>query len=258
MRINDLGGQVAVNLSTSVTDIVTLTDAAVDPRWPRATALGLRQITPDDMTKSGMDVDQSATQAQKVEPGQNPAVLLDRDVPDPPLTLSRGTVVDLPAEAGWQLSVRWDVSLVPSSAVDVVAFAVDESEQVVEETDFCFFNNLSHPSGAIELSLETPGEAIVDIRPDALPSDRRRVIVAAALEGPATFGDLGPIELVLRAGDGSPHVRSVLDASSTETTLILATIYDRGGTWRVRSVGQGFETDLASLAVQHGVDVSEE
>lgn len=81
--------------------------------------------------------------------------------------------------------------------------------------------------------------------------------MAAALEGEATFGDLGPIELVLRTAAGIPTIRATLDAATEENTLILATLYNRDGVWRMRAVGRGYATGLAALAVLHGVDVDD-
>ncbi|MEP7795856.1 TerD family protein [Sanguibacter sp. 25GB23B1] len=247
-RIIDLGGQVAVNLSASVTDVVELADARLDRRWSRVTALGLGQLDPHDLARSTS------------VPGSAPptAGTASASIPTSSVTLARGAVVDLPDHDRWQLSVRWDERLGDRCAVDVVAFVVDETEQVGDDSDFCFFNSPAHPSGALDLVLETRDEALVEIRPGLLPHGQHRVIVAASIDGAGTFGDLGPIELVLRDPDGAPLVRSVIDAASIESTLVLAAIYDRGGTWRIRAVGQGFETDLAALAARHGVDVSQD
>ena len=37
--------------------------------------------------------------------------------------------------------------------------------------------------------------------------------------------------------------------------MLLAELYRRETGWRVRAVGQGYDDDLAELAVRHGVDV---
>lgn len=246
-KIIDLGGQVAVNLSARVTDVVELAEARLDRRWPRVSALGLGILDAHDLAPSAL-----------IATPTPPTVrIASESTPTSSATLSRGAVIDLPEQDRWQLSVRWAEALGEGCAVDVVAFVVDESEQVGDDSDFCFFNSPAHPTGALDLTLETPGEALIDMNLGLLPPDRHRVIVAASIDGEATFGALGPIELVLRDLDGFPLVRSVLDAASIETTLTLATVYDRGGTWRIRAVGQGFETDLAALAARHGVDVSD-
>ena len=108
------------------------------------------------------------------------------------------------------------------------------------------------------LEADAPGEALCTIRPEDLPSQQRRVLLAAAIDGEAVFEDVGAVEFVLRDGDGAPVARATLDAATTERTLVLGTLYARNGTWRWRVVGQGYEDGLAELAVRHGVDVDEE
>jgi stress response protein SCP2 len=107
-------------------------------------------------------------------------------------------------ETGAKPPTEWGDRGDKVEAVDVVAFVVDADEQVGEDSGFCFYNNLTHPIGAVDLALETPGEALLQARLNLLPEGRARIVVAAALEGDATFGDLGPIELVLRTTVGTP------------------------------------------------------
>lgn len=47
----------------------------------------------------------------------------------------------------------------------------------------------------------------------------------------------------------------MLDAGTTEQSLVLSDFYQRNGQWRVRAIGQGYEEDLAPFATRHGVDV---
>jgi hypothetical protein len=46
-------------------------------------------------------------------------------------------------------------------------------------------------------------------------------------------------------------------AGMTETALILAELYQRNGSWKVRVVGQGFNGGLAALATHLGVEISD-
>lgn len=52
--------------------------------------------------------------------------------------------------------------------------------------------------------------------------------------------------------------RAPLVAATDEQTLVLASLYQRNGTWRFRAVGQGYEFGLATLAVRHGIDVEQD
>ncbi len=83
------------------------------------------------------------------------------------------------------------------------------------------------------------------------------MLLAAAIDGTAAFGDVDPIELVLRDNNGAAVARATLDAATDERSLILGTLYQRNGTWRWHAIGQGYPDNLADLAIRHGVDIDE-
>lgn len=247
-RVAELGGQGAANLTASITDIVAMPGAEVDPRWVRAKNLALCRLDPVTLQPIA-DVPVSAPP---------PDVAIERKATTPePTVLRRGGATDLPGDIdGWSLAISWP-DRASAIEVDVVAFIVDSDEQVETGPDFCFYNQPAHPSGSIELELDTPNEALAILRPSRLPETQRRIVVAAAMDDDHTFGELGPIELVLRTSDGVPVVRATLDAATDERSLLLANVYDREGVWRCRAVGQGYPAGLAGLAVMHGVDIEE-
>jgi DNA polymerase-3 subunit epsilon len=166
--------------------------------------------------------------------------------------LPRGGVVDLPDLEQWSLSVRRGDG---PAEVDVVTFLTDDSERVLDDSGLVFFNAPSHPSGSVSVLTEIPDESLVDVDLEMLPEGVTRVVVAAATSGDVTFGEIGPLELVLRGSDGAQEVRSTLDAGTVERSMVLAVLYRRGDTWRFRAVGQGYETGLAELVGLFGVEV---
>ncbi|NEE35761.1 TerD family protein, partial [Streptomyces sp. SID7982] len=86
----------------------------------------------------------------------------------------------------------------------------------------------------------------------------RKVVVAAAIDGAATFGAVGAIQIGAALGSsGAPLARATLDAATTERTLLLAEIYRRGRVGRLRAVGQGYDHGLDALARGYGVDVAD-
>jgi DNA polymerase III subunit epsilon len=255
-RVAELGGQGAANLTATVTDVVGLAGCERDPRWQRVVKLGVTQLHADTL-QPDTDSDTLETDAQPRR-AATPAIALPASAPLETIVLPRGGATDLPTEVDqWALSVNWPDGE-DRAEIDVVAFIVDSDEQVSVDHDFCFYNNPSHPSGAIELDFDTPAETVALICPDALPAGQTRVVIAASIDGDTTFGAVGPIEVVLRTADGLLVVRATLDAAIRERSLILANLYQRNGTWRFRAVGQGYRTGLAALAVLHGVDIEED
>ncbi|MGY1786357.1 TerD family protein [Geodermatophilus sp. SYSU D00698] len=256
-RLLAAGASVAVNLTGSVTDVVLLGSPSTDPRAVKARALGVSLLDAESLAPVGWPGTGPEDGAQAPAPAEAPA---DRVEATPARVLVRGEVMDLPAGSDWLAEVRWAVPGRHAAVrfdVDVVALVVDADEQVAVDEDLVFFNAPAHPSGAVTLTFGTPGEALCALRPGALPAPQRRVLLAAAIDGEATFGDVGAVELVLRDGEGAPIARATLDAATTERSLVLATLYLRNGSWRWRAVGQGYDDDLAALAVRHGVDVED-
>ncbi|GAA1545170.1 hypothetical protein GCM10009678_29750 [Actinomadura kijaniata] len=194
-----------------------------------------------------------------------PGVPLDRadtgrTVPRPrpahPRTLPRGAVFDLPEAPWWTIAVSWEQQA--RGAADVVAFALDEDGRVAADGDFVFYGAPESTDGTVRLSTDGPAEQSVALDLAALPPAVRRVAVAAAIDGPGTFGDLGAIEVAAVPSTRSvPLARATLDTATTERTLLLAEVYRRGDGWRLRPVGQGHGHDLPELARSFGVDVED-
>lgn len=259
-RVLEAGASVAVNLTGSVTDVVVLPSPEPDPRMGRARRLGVRALDHETLAPCPWPTGDPGPAEPLAEPLAAPASRSAERAPEPRV-LIRGEAMDLPGIPEWLVEVRWAS---PSKhardryEIDVVAFVVDADEQVSVDEDFVFYNAPEHPSAAVSLTTGTPGEALCLVRPDRLPPAQRRVLIAAAIDGPATFGDAGPIEVVLRDGEGAPVARATLDAATEERSLVLGTLYRRDDRWRWRPVGQGYPDGLAELAIRHGVDVDEE
>lgn len=142
------------------------------------------------------------------------------------------------AELGnaWTLRASWAQS--GSWEVDLVAFLLDD-EQVSADEDFVFYTQ-PETTGA-RLPADGPNEQSMTSALDAFPAHCRRVVFAAAIDGAdVTFGDVGAIEFEVTPGAEARVVaRSTLDAATEARTLLLAEVYLRGETWRLRSIGQG-------------------
>jgi DNA polymerase-3 subunit epsilon len=254
-RLVDAGASVAVNLTGSVTDVVNGPSTGSDPRTAKAQSLGVRLL--DDRTLLPVPWPVASGPAPVIElPGAaTPVGTTDRS-----RNLVRGEVFVLPPQDEWLVEVRWQAPgrhATDRFDLDVVAFVVDEDEQVSVDEDFVFFNAPGHPTGSVALETDVPGEALCRLRPGDLPAGQRRVLLAAVIDGEVTFGDVGGVELVLRDGDGAPVARATLDAATQERSLVLGHLYERHGSWRWRPVGQGYQDDLGALAVRHGVDVED-
>ena len=59
-------------------------------------------------------------------------------------------------------------------------------------------------------------------------------------------------------GAGTPLVTFDIAEATTETAFVFGEVYRRAGAWKVRAVGQGWDSGLVGLATDFGVSVDDE
>ncbi|MGV9964182.1 TerD family protein [Streptomyces olivaceus] len=240
-RIVELGGSAAVNLSASVTDVVLLEGGEGDRRMSRISTLGLPVHDLHWLTAPT-----AATPAAAPLRTQEPRVM------------PRGGVINLPVPhtQEWYVTAAWAQQY--DYEIDVVAFLLDEDEQVTFDEDFIFYGAPESPAGTVRLLTGGPAEQTIALDLASLPPATRKVVIAAAIDGAATFGAVGAIQIGAALGSsGAARARATLDGATTERTMLLAEIYRRGPDWRLRAVGQGYDHGLDALARGYGVDITD-
>jgi DNA polymerase-3 subunit epsilon len=243
-RVVELGGSAAVHMSASVTDVVLLPGGEGDRRMSRISALGLPVHDLHWLTAPTAGHQDAAARR-----------------PHEPHVMPMGDVIDLPMPHGtpapeWYVTAGW----APQSdcEIDVVAFLLDEDEQVTFDEDFVFYGAPESPAGTVRLLTGGPAEQTIALNLASLPPATRKVVVAAAIDGAATFGTVGAIQIGAAPGSsGALLARATLDAATTERTMLLAEIYRRGPVWRLRAVGQGYDHGLDALARGYGVAIAD-
>ncbi|MGC0415467.1 VWA domain-containing protein [Embleya sp. AB8] len=162
---------------------------------------------------------------------------------------------NVPVPAGPLTLVLRRAAEAPSA--DVSALLLGSDGKVRSDEDFVFYNQPAAAGGAVRhLGAAAGGEAVV-VDPGALPADVDRVVLAASVhEG--TFASVGGLALaMLDAGGGTAATFAVRAGAGGETVLVLGELYRRQGIWKLRAIGQGYDTGLAGLATDYGVDVGE-
>ncbi len=153
------------------------------------------------------------------------------------------------------------VSVACASAVDVSALLVTEAGKVRSDEDFVFYNNPTGP-GVTYLPASSAPRGVDAVRVDtgSVPSGIEKVVVTASLDGsgPETFASAGSMVVTVLDGDLVDQVRFDITGLATEKALICVEVYLRGGAWKVRAVGQGYDTGLAGIATDFGITVEEE
>ncbi|MFJ6784235.1 TerD family protein [Streptomyces yangpuensis] len=159
------------------------------------------------------------------------------------------------------VSLGW-TSASGAGDADVSVLLLNESGKVRSENDFYFYNNPAADDGSVQLLGKTPtdhgDEDRIGVDLTAVPDDVVRIVVAASQYGGARFGDLDDLRMTVADRSGEALVGFSIEGASVETAFIFGELYRRGEEWKFRAVGQGYETGLAGLATDFGIDVDEE
>ncbi|OIJ99707.1 TerD family protein [Streptomyces colonosanans] len=145
---------------------------------------------------------------------------------------------------------------------DVSVLLLDANGKVRSDTDFYFYNNPVAADGSVQLLGKTPAadgsEDRISFDLTAVPSEVDRIVVAASRYEGARFGELEGVKLSLADGGGDELLRFAIDDADSVSAIIFGELYRRGEEWKFRAVGQGYDTGLAGLATDFGVDIEDD
>ncbi|MFE1410885.1 TerD family protein [Streptomyces sp. NPDC058746] len=155
-------------------------------------------------------------------------------------------------------AVRVTVDVAAPVRLDVSALLLAADGKVRSDADFIFFNQPSGPGvGYRSGGGAAPDSITVDT--GALPPGIERIVVTASPDAAGqTFQGIEPTATVRNADAGSVIATFTPPQLGTETALVVVEVYQRGGAWKVRAVGQGYANGLAGIATDFGVSVEEE
>lgn len=255
------GGHVAVNFSASVSDVVLMAGGEADRRLGRIREVGLPVHTGPSALGIPLPAPVTETEPPPVVEaelagyvGRHRSETAGPGIP----VLVRGEVIDLPGGSAWTVNVAWSAEgLGYPAEVDVVAFLVDGDERIIADEDFVFYNSPVSEHGAAALSVDGDCEQSVRVDLALVEDHHAKIVVAAALAGGSTFGDLGAVTVSIDGGLVAAAT-ATLDAATTERTMLLAEIYRRNGSWRLRAIGQGYYDGLVELATRYGVEIEKQ
>ncbi|WP_031509049.1 TerD family protein [Streptomyces megasporus] len=159
------------------------------------------------------------------------------------------------------LGLSW-TSATGDGDADVSVLLLDVDGKVRGDADFFFYNNPVAADGSVQLLGKTPtadgSEDRISLDLAAMPPDVECVVVGASRYGGARFGELDGLRVTLADRAGEVLLGFSIDDAGVESAFIFGEIYRRGGSWRFRAVGQGYETGLAGLATDFGIDVEDD
>lgn len=161
-------------------------------------------------------------------------------------TLAKGGNIPLPA------GVCYVTLTSPTTGIDVSAVLLGKHGKVRSDDDLVFYNHPSQDRVALE------GQTVIaDLA--AVPSTVDRIAIVASIdpELPATHFDASNTPQAGIECDGARISFVPPPLTNRETVAILVELYRRAGGWKARAVGQGWDTGLAGLATDVGIDVED-
>jgi tellurium resistance protein TerD len=189
------------------------------------------------------------------------------------VSLSKGGNVSLTKEAPGLTAVMvglgWDARTTSGADFDLDASAllVNAGGKVLSDQHFVFFNNLTSPDGSVEhtgdnLTGEGEGDdESIKVDLSRVPADVDKVVFTVSIYDAESrrqsFGQVrnAYIRVLNQAGGGEITRYDLSEDASTETAMIFGELYRNGAEWKFRAVGQGYESGLAGIARDFGVNV---
>ena len=153
--------------------------------------------------------------------------------------------------------------------LDASAFLCGASGKCPRETDFVFYGNLEHPSGAVkhmgdDLTGSSDGEQNDDeqimIDLTQLPNNIQKIAFTVTIyEADERMQNFGQVtNAFIRIVDevsGKELIRYDLGEDfSIETAIVVGELYKMNNEWRFNAIGSGFNGGLKALCDHYGID----
>ena len=163
-------------------------------------------------------------------------------------TIVKGGNVSLTSLAPHARRLRVVVAGSGGPDLDASCLLLAADGKVRSDDDFVFYNQPSSPDGSVRHAGKSGREDALTVDLAGLAAGIEKLAVAASTEGQPLDQVQGLQFRLHDADSGAELIRFDVPPAATETALVLGELYRRGGDWKVRAVGQGWDSGLAGLA----------
>lgn len=169
------------------------------------------------------------------------------------------------------VGLGWDVNKYDGQSdfdLDASAFLLNANGKVRNDSDFVFYGNLNHQSGAVShtgdnLTGEGEGDdEQIKVDLSKVPSDVESIAFAITIYDAETrkqtFGQVSNAFVrIFDEETGNELIRYDLGEDySVETALIVGKLYRKDGEWKFEAVGSGYNNGLTGLGRDFGVHIA--
>ncbi len=190
------------------------------------------------------------------------------------VNLVKGQKVDLtkgnPGLSKINAGLGWDVNAYDSGTafdLDAEVFLLGDNGRVASDSDFIFYSNPTHPSGAVEHTGDNRDGAgdgddeTIKIDLSAVPQNVSKIVFTVTIyDAPARNQNFGQVQnAFIRIYDPTTNDEllryDLTEDFSIETALVIGELYRHNGEWKFSAVGAGYQGGLEALCRTYGVNV---
>ena len=190
------------------------------------------------------------------------------------VSLSKGGRVSLSKEVPGLKKIRvglgWDANATDTGTdfdLDASAFVLGADGKVLGDEWFIFYNQTTSPDGAIvhkgdnRTGAGEGDDEVIEIDLDKVDPKVDKIVFTVTIhDAQARHQNFGQVNnsfvRVVNADDNNEIAKYELDEDySTETAINFGELYRKGGEWRFKAVGDGFNEGLAGFAKMYGVNI---
>ncbi|MCI8578330.1 MAG: TerD family protein [Lachnospiraceae bacterium] len=190
------------------------------------------------------------------------------------VNLTKGQKVDLtkgnPGLTKIIVGLGWDTNRYDGGSdfdLDAAAFLLGADARVTSDSDFVFYGNLKHSSGAVEhmgdnLTGEGEGDdEQIKINLDMVPASIEKIGFTVTIYEAETrkqnFGQVSNayIHIMDEASNTELIHYDLGEDFSVETAVVVGELYRNNSEWKFNAVGSGFQGGLKALCQNYGVSI---
>ena len=190
------------------------------------------------------------------------------------VNLTKGQKVDLtkgnPGLTKIIVGLGWDTNRYDGGSdfdLDAAAFLLGADARVTSDSDFVFYGNLKHSSGAVEhmgdnLTGEGEGDdEQIKINLDMVPASIEKISFTVTIYEAETrkqnFGQVSNayIHIMDEASNTELIHYDLGEDFSVETAVVVGELYRNNSEWKFNAVGSGFQGGLKALCQNYGVSI---
>jgi tellurite resistance protein TerA len=171
------------------------------------------------------------------------------------IDLVRGANAPLPSGT-FEIVLGWPTT---AGTLDASAFLVGENGRVRDDGDMVFYNQPAAQDDCVQLRDGIDGLARFVVSLPSVPADVARIIFCLTIDGTdQSIAAFNGLDLIVAAGTGIACRFQPDLADAGEVALMVAELYRRQDSWKIRAIAQGFRGGLAALATSLGINVEGE